>query len=248
MRRTIIACLTVLILLIPALAKVDNSQVNTKEVASKPLANAISRAESASRFLQELIDTHEYKLPKYMVSRAEVIAVFSSRPNFGNFSGVDGVGLVSSRDPKTGEWLLPIFLTIDGGQIDDYPLDKKVDNIFGQKVADLVLIGMTRRTVEPFLGLEYELGSDLLVLPGSFADVSSPGYTPPAVTSGFFSYLRFGDRLLGIPVVGSKIKQDEDLNDAVYEIRRLDSFLPTRDFVHQGVLTFTNTLNKYAKR
>lgn len=239
--------LLLIMLLIPTSVKM---QQKTAPVPTSPrtknLAIATERAAKAAEILRELMSKRDTRIPKYIMTAAEVLAVFSSRPAFG-LNKEDGVGLVTARNPQTREWLAPIYISFKGGHIEGRLGDSNLNSLFDTRQGELIILGMNKRTVPYFFNPEFELGSDALVLSGSFGK-GRPGDDIPAISSGFIGYYHSQGRMIGVSVAGSVIRQDEDLNDAVYEERRLSSFLAPQNFMSPQVLAFPTTLNELTRR
>jgi lipid-binding SYLF domain-containing protein len=174
------------------------------------------------------------------------VAVLSSRPQFGSFTGDEhAAGLVTARDPKTGKWAATIFLTLKGGKIRDNPEYLPLEPILKTRKTDIVLLAMDKRTADIFLKEEFVLGDDILVLPGTFGEIAKPGEPVYAVSTGMIAYIYNTGRILGVSISESSLKQDKTVNNAVYEEKRIDTFLPANKSLSPRLLSFTEILNQY---
>src|SRR5262245_40504002 len=74
------------------------------------------RVSEALTVLSEIMGAGDQSVPRSIVEKAEAIAVFPSLIKGGLIvGGQRGRGILSAKDPKTGEWSSPAFLTITGG-------------------------------------------------------------------------------------------------------------------------------------
>ena len=180
--------------------------------------------------------------PKQIIDNAEAVAVFPANPGIRPRFGGNDVGILSIRDRQTGSWTPPIFLRINRSAI-----QRQVE-----QGKDFFLFAMNRPLAEAFLTnrelkVEFTRGS-------TFSNVAEPGRRPADVSNGFIGFLRDRGNLVevgssaGNPISVSRIVQANDLNSAVYGERRITRFLPVSQLVPSRVLTFTNTLNQYARR
>lgn len=225
-------------------AKKKNNREQFKAV--KPIVRATDRANAAAAVMDEVMRLGRGSIPPYIFYNAEVIAVFSSRDTFSPIQDESG-GVVCARDPKTRQWNAPIYLRFKGGHIEGLLEDIQLDSLFKSKEGDLILFGMSNRSTPFFLGEQFELGSDALVMSGSFGRVAKPGDEVPAVSNGFFAYFHSRGAIVGVSVSGSVITQDPELNDAVYEEKKLNSFLPVDKVLPEPIKVLPTTLAKYAR-
>ena len=76
------------------------------------------RITAAITVLDEVTGASDAAMPRAILERAEAIAVFPSLVKAGFVvGGSRGHGVISVRDPKSGAWSSPAFLTITGGSI-----------------------------------------------------------------------------------------------------------------------------------
>src|SRR5688572_29585683 len=73
------------------------------------------RISDAVIVLREIMDADDQSVPAAIMQKAQGIAVFPSMLKGGFVvGGQHGRGVLSARDPKTGAWSSPAFLTITG--------------------------------------------------------------------------------------------------------------------------------------
>lgn len=211
------------------------------DVEPDDLGKAIKRSGKAAEVFREIMDVPEKAIPDYVIERAECIAVFPSVLNFGFiFGGRGGTGLVTIRDPHTRQWQAPIYLKLGGGSFGA--------QIGGQSI-DLVLVGMNRRAADMFVKERFELGGELSAAAGPVGRNAAASTDLPTIRSQFLSYSRSRGLFAGAVIKGTVIKQDKDLNEAVYGQRKLDTFQPVSERrIPAGVMNFTNTVKSYSGR
>jgi lipid-binding SYLF domain-containing protein len=209
-----------------------------------PVKRANERAIAAANTLKDIMRLPDIPIPHYVLGNAEVIAIFSSRIDF--YPGKEeSAGIVTARDPKTRQWLAPIYLTFNGGHIEGRLEDIKLDDLFKRRDGDLILIGMNQRAIPLFLADQLQLGVDALVLGGSFGDITKPGGEVAAVSNGFLAYFHHRGQIVGVSVAESVITQDIELNDSIYEEKRLTQFLQPQRVVPESLQQFLAMIQKY---
>ena len=120
--------------------------------------------------------------------------------------GQYGRGILSARDPKTGEWSSPAFLSITGGSLGA--------QIGGQAV-DLVLIVQNRRGLEQLVRNQFKIGADASVAAGPVGRDASAS-TDIQMRAQILSYSRTRGLFAGVSINGTTIRQDRDANDRFY--------------------------------
>jgi len=234
---TIILMFAMVFGLTPALAGAGVSSGNSQDAEK-----AAHRSEHASEVFREIMDAPDKGIPNSIIDKAEVIAVFPSVIKVGFiFGGRGGSGLVSVRDEQTHEWGAPIFVSLGGGSFGA--------QIGGQSI-DLVLVGMTRHSADIFTKDRFKLGGELSATAGPVGRNAEASTDLPTLRSEVLSYSRSRGLFVGITVNGSVIKQDKDLNAAVYGVSKIENFrnVSLRNTnVAPRVMAFPHTLNKYTK-
>ena len=242
--RIIIKFLLFLIIFIPLVAYGQKpSGRNSKQ---KDITRAGARASGASELLTE-IRGNLNKIPAYMLKKARVIAVFSARPRFGEYSGdEDGVGLAIARDTKTNRWSAPIFFTVKGGSIRDLADRKNISAQMNDKETSLVFLGMNDRLINSFLTEQIVLGADEVCLPGTFAQLNPDEFV--AYSVGLMCYIYARKLIIGASLEETTIRQDNKLNEAIYEEKKLDRFLPVADYMPKEILAFTEAIELFCQQ
>ena len=95
------------------------------------------RLTMATRVMDEIMEAPDSSIPRSVLNNAAGVTIFPSTIKAGFiFGGHRGKGVVLARDPETGAWSAPAFLTLTGGS---FGLQ------IGAQSVDLVLIVMNQR-------------------------------------------------------------------------------------------------------
>ena len=181
-----------------------------------PVAAADTEAERLAEgfvVLQEIMDAPDASIPESILDRATAIAVFPSTVRAGFiFGGQRGRGFIAARDPDTGAWSPPAFLTLTGGSIGLQ---------VGAQQADVVLLIQNRRGLARLLGNQFKLGGDASAAVGPVGR-SLEASTDLQMTAEILSYSRSRGVFAGVTLGGAALRADRDANERFYGVR-LDS-------------------------
>lgn len=167
------------------------------------------RVKEAVVVLEEVMGASDSAVPRAILERAEAIAVFPSLVKAGFVvGGQRGHGLISVRDPKTGAWSSPAFLTITGGSIGLQ---------IGAQAVDLVMVVQNRRGLDQLLRNQFKIGADAAVAAGPVGRDTSAS-TDIQLRAQILSYSRTRGLFAGVTLSGSTIRQDRDANERFYGI------------------------------
>ncbi len=165
------------------------------------------RVSDAITVLTEIMGAGDQSVPRSIMQKAEGIAVFPSLLKGGFIvGGQRGRGILSARDPKTGAWSAPAFLTITGGSFGA--------QIGGQAV-DLVLVVQNRRGLEQLVSNQFKIGAGASVAAGPVGRDANAA-TDIQMRAQILSYSRTRGLFAGVTLDGSTIRQDRDANDRFY--------------------------------
>ena len=165
------------------------------------------RLKEAIVVLDEIMGADDKAVPRSILEKAEAIAVFPGMVKAGFvFGGSFGRGAISVRDPKTGAWSSPGFLTIAGGSLGLQ---------IGAEAVDLVLVVQNRRGLGQLLQNQFKIGADAGVAAGPVGRDASAA-TDIQMRAQILTYSRTRGVFAGITVVGSTIHQDRDANERFY--------------------------------
>jgi len=217
-------------LTLPAGAKVD----------AKDAEKAAHRSQKAAEVFHQIMDAPDKGIPQSIIDKAEVIAVFPDMLKFGFIvGGRGGSGVVSIRNEQTHQWSAPLFVNLGGGSFGA--------QIGGQSI-DLILIGMTRDTADLFTKDRLKLGGELSATAGPVGRNAAVDTDLPTFRSGVLSYSRSRGLFAGATITGSVIKQDKDLNEAVYGVPKFGETRPVAMRtvnVDPRIMALPLTLNQY---
>jgi lipid-binding SYLF domain-containing protein len=178
--------------------------LTTSSIAQSDESKRISEAITV---LTEIMGADDQSVPRSIMQKAEGIAVFPSLLKGGFIvGGQRGRGILSARDPKTGAWSSPAFLTITGGSFGA--------QIGGQAV-DLVLVVQNRRGLEQLVSNQFKIGAGASVAAGPVGRDANAA-TDIQMRAQILSYSRTRGLFAGVTLDGSTIRQDRDANDRFY--------------------------------
>ena len=165
------------------------------------------RISDAITVLTEIMEAGDQTVPRGIMQKAEGIAVFPSLLKGGFIvGGQRGRGILSARDPKTGAWSSPAFLTITGGSFGAQ---------IGAQAVDLILVVQNRRGLEQVVSNQFKIGADASVAAGPVGRDASAS-TDIQMRAQILSYSRTRGLFAGLTLNGSTIRQDRDANDRFY--------------------------------
>ncbi len=166
-----------------------------------------ARIKAATTVLQEIKDAPDGGVPKWVVEKAQAVAVFPGVKKGGLLIGGEwGRGIISAKSVKSGTWSAPAFLTLTGGSIGA--------QIGGQEV-DLVLVVIDERGVEQLAKNQFKVGADAGVSAGPVGR-NSEASTDVQMRAKILSYSRSRGLFAGITLNGASVKQDRDANERFY--------------------------------
>ena len=167
------------------------------------------RVKEAITVLDEVMGAGDSAVPRDLLEKAEAIAVFPSLVKAGFVvGGQRGHGIISVRDPKSGAWSSPAFLTITGGSIGLQ---------IGAQAVDLVLVVQNRRGLDQLIQNQFKIGADASVAAGPVGRDASAS-TDIQLRAQILSYSRTRGLFAGVTLNGSTIRQDRDANERFYGI------------------------------
>jgi len=166
-----------------------------------------ARIKAATTVLQEIKDAPDGGVPKWVVEKAQAVAVFPGVKKGGLLIGGEwGRGIISAKSMKSGTWSAPAFLTLTGGSIGA--------QIGGQEV-DLVLVVIDERGLEQLAKNQFKVGADAGVSAGPVGR-NSEASTDFQMRAKILSYSRSRGLFAGITLNGASVKQDRDANERFY--------------------------------
>lgn len=190
---------TLLLTLVGALALATSPMLAQSEEAA--------RIKAATTVLQEIKDAPDGGVPKWVVEKAQGVAVFPGVKKGGLLIGGEwGRGIISAKAMKSGTWSAPAFLTLTGGSIGA--------QIGGQEV-DLLLVVIDQKGLEQLASNQFKLGADVGVSAGPVGR-NSEASTDVQMRAKILSYSRSRGLFAGVTLNGASLKQDRDANERFY--------------------------------
>ena len=175
----------------------------------KAQSDEVDRLDMAATVMDEIMEASDAAIPRAVLEKAAGIAIFPSTIKAGFIvGGHRGEGIVMARNPESGTWSMPAFLTLTGGS---FGLQ-----IGGQSV-DLVLVVMNRRGLENLLRNEWKVGGDASAVIGPVGR-NLEASTDIQMRAEILSYSRTRGVFAGVTLQGSTIRADRDANER-YSIR-----------------------------
>ena len=233
MRQTAISVVSV-VLLLAFSANLVSAQKKTR------LQDATRHAAAAAKVFTEIMNVREKAIPKELLDKAEAIAVFPDVVKAAFiFGGKGGQGVISRRT-RNG-WTAPAFFNLSGGSFGAQ---------IGATKTDYVLLIMNEDGVNGLLKDKFEIGGEVGVAAGPVGREAAAS-TNLRLDAGILSYSRSKGAFIGAALKGAVISPDNDLNEAVYDMKAkevLTNNSMTLSQMPAGVRIFPRTLARYSQR
>lgn len=166
------------------------------------------RLDQSQKVFEAFSDLTEQTIPTWLLERAYGVVVVPQVVKAAlMFGGRGGKGVMSVRNPD-GSWSSPVFVTLGGV---NFGLQ------FGVQATDVVLVLMSRQSVEGIAGGKVTLGADASVAAGPLGR-SSAAATDATLSAQVLSYSRSSGLFAGVALDGSVIAIDRAANETAYGI------------------------------
>jgi lipid-binding SYLF domain-containing protein len=166
------------------------------------------RLEQSQKVFEAFSDLTEQTIPTWLLERAYGIVVVPQVVKAAlMFGGRGGKGVLAVRNPD-GTWSSPVFVTLGGV---NFGLQ------FGVQATDVVLVLMSRPSVEGIAGGKVTLGADASVAAGPLGR-SSAAATDATLSAQVLSYSRSSGLFAGVALDGSVLAVDRAANESAYGI------------------------------
>jgi lipid-binding SYLF domain-containing protein len=160
--------------------------------------------------MEEILSAPDLGIPSDLMSKAQAIIIFPSMFKGGFFVGARyGKGVATVRNPKTGHWGPPSFITTMGGS---FGLQ------FGAQTVDLILVVMTQKGIKGLLTNNFTLGGDMAVTAGPVGRHAELG-VDILLQGDMYSYSRSKGLFGGLSLKGTIIKENVDYNEEYYNAK-----------------------------
>lgn len=197
MKRILATCLSLLLtvtLVLPTLAQADS--------------RTDQRLQKSQRVFESFVDLTEQSIPGWLLERAYGVVVVPNVVKAAlTIGGRGGKGVMAVRNPD-GAWSLPTFVTLGGVNFGFQ---------FGVQSTDVVLVLMSRESVEGIAGGKVTLGADASVAAGPLGR-SSAAATDATFSAQVLSYSRNSGLFVGVALDGTVIAIDRGANESAYGI------------------------------
>ena len=162
--------------------------------------------ETSAQVIEEVQEMPDMGIPESLIRGAQAIAIFPSTVSAGfGIGGKYGGGVILVRNEKSGQWSPPAIFTIAGGSIGWQ---------IGGQATDIVLLFMSRRSIDGVLQGKIKLGADASVAAGPV------GRSTQAATDvrlgGILSYSRTRGLFAGAKLEGDVITENWGGNKGIY--------------------------------
>jgi SH3 domain-containing YSC84-like protein 1 len=178
---------------------------------STRMDDAARHSDAAAKVFKEIMGAPDKAIPKELLDRAEAIGVFPGMVKAGFIvGGRGGQGIISRRGP--GGWSAPAFFNVGGGSFGAQ---------IGVEKTDAVLLFMNDDAVGGLLKDKFEIGGELSATAGPVGRTASAS-TDVLLRAAILSYSRSKGLFVGAILKGAAITPDNDLNEAVYNMKASD--------------------------
>ncbi|HEX7373434.1 MAG TPA: lipid-binding SYLF domain-containing protein [Steroidobacteraceae bacterium] len=171
-------------------------------------AKTDQRLESSRKVFESFSNLTEQAIPTWLLERAYGIVVVPGVVKVAlSLGGRGGRGVMAVRNPD-GSWSDPVFVTLAGV---NFGLQ------FGVQSTDVVLVLMSRQSVEGISGGKVTLGGDASVAAGPLGRSASAN-TDATFKAQVLSYSRSEGLFAGVALDGSVIAIDDGSNATAYGV------------------------------
>jgi lipid-binding SYLF domain-containing protein len=193
MKRLLASCLSLLLAVAFALPASADSRTD-------------QRLQQSQRVFESFVDLTEQSIPTWLLDRAYGVVVVPSVVKVAlTIGGRGGKGVMAVRNPD-GSWSLPAFVTLGG---------VNVGFQVGVQSTDVVLVLMSRESVEGIAGGKVTLGADASVAAGPIGRASAAA-TDATLSAQVLSYSRNAGLFAGVALDGTVIAIDRRANETAY--------------------------------
>jgi lipid-binding SYLF domain-containing protein len=164
------------------------------------------RLEESRHVFESFSNLSEQAIPDWLLERAYGVVVIPGVARGALIIGVrGGRGVMAVRNPD-GSWTNPVFVTLAGANIGFQA---------GVQSTDLVLVLMSRRSVEGIAGGKVTLGADASIAAGPIGRSASAA-TDATLKAQVLAYARNEGLFAGVALDGSVISVDDRANATAY--------------------------------
>jgi len=202
--------------------------------------NRAERLSAAANVINEIMEIPDTAIPKKILEKSHAIMVIPAMVKAGfGFGARFGQGVVSSRDPNTGKWGPPAFITTGGGSFGFQ---------IGVQKIELILVIMREKGIKGLVRDKFTIGGDASVAAGPVGRHAEIG-TDILLNAEIYAYSRTKGVFAGVSLEGTIIVPDNKANRYLYK-----KSVSQEDILINGVIkkipkeaqSFVEALNKHA--
>ncbi len=161
----------------------------------------------AVEVLKEMQDAPDVAIPTKLIQKAKAIVVIPTLLKGGFMLGARyGEGVATVRNPYTGKWGPPSFITSAGASFGFQA---------GAQAIDLVLLVMSERGIKGLLRDKFTLGGDVALTAGPVGRYAEAG-ADILMQGEIYSYSRSKGLFGGVSLKGTVVQPNEDKNQSYY--------------------------------
>jgi lipid-binding SYLF domain-containing protein len=177
-------------------------------VGAQASSTTDKRLEESRKVFESFSFLTEQSIPTYLLERAYgVVVVPRVIKGALIIGGRGGKGVMAVRNPD-GSWSNPVFVTLAGANVGFQ---------WGVQSTDLVLVLMSRKSVEGIAGGKVTLGADASVAAGPLGR-SAAAATDATLQAQVLAYARNEGIFAGVAIDGSVIAIDDKANASAYGV------------------------------
>lgn len=195
------------------------------------------RTDEARKVLEAFTDLNEQQIPSWLLARAYGIVVVPDLVKGALIiGGRGGRGVMAVRNTD-GSWSNPVFVTLAGVNFGFQ---------WGVQSTDLILVLMSRKSVEGIAGGKLTLGADASAAAGPLGRAAA-ATTDATFKAQVLSYSRAEGMFIGVSLDGTMIRIDDDSNASAYGVSDIMASQILEGRVAsppQSALDFTAALNR----
>ncbi len=210
------------------------------EGAGAQIASLDHRISDCVLVFKEMMDAPDGGVPADLLRRSRAVIIFPSVLKAGlGVGGQYGTGVILRRDPNSGKWGPPAFLTLIGGSFGWQ---------VGVQATDLLILVMSDVSLRSLFRDKFTIGVDASVAAGPIGRDASAA-TDIGLSAGMLSYSRAKGIFAGVSVKGSMLEPDWEANQAYYgsELSIIDVFFKGKGRVSRASRDLINLLNRYSR-
>ncbi len=194
----------------------------------------------AVEVLKEMQDAPDVAIPTKLLQKAKAIVVIPTLLKGGFMLGARyGEGVATVRNPYTGKWGPPSFITSAGASFGFQA---------GAQAIDLVLLVMSESGIKGLLKDKFTLGGDIALTAGPVGRYAEAG-ADILMQGEIYSYSRSKGLFGGVSLKGTVVQPNEDKNRSYYGTRmNADQILMGGKLkrIPKTALDFIGSMNKVA--